>query len=106
MLQYYDKKEWGEMNMENTEKEKIKTYEAYGEINYGDKRISKRLEKTLERLHENPSQTICSASADQCEAKAIYRKSCFALKTAPLYTTVVCVIIKDNNKTNGRAIKC
>ena len=59
--------------MENTEKEKMKSYEAYGKINYGDKRISKRLEKTLERLQENPSQTICSAAADQYEAKAIYR---------------------------------
>lgn len=48
-------------------------YAAYGEIEFGDSRLSKRLEKTLETMHENPSLQICSASSDRYEAKGIYR---------------------------------
>jgi len=50
-----------------------KKYEAYGKINFGDARVSKRLEKTLETMEKKPSETICTASADRYEAKAIYR---------------------------------
>jgi len=48
-------------------------YKIYGKINFGDARVSKRLEKTLETMQRKPSSSICTASADRYEAKAIYR---------------------------------
>jgi hypothetical protein len=48
-------------------------YGAYGEIDFGDPRISRRLEQTLTTLQRNPGASICSASSDRYEAKGIYR---------------------------------
>jgi len=48
-------------------------YREYGEMEIGDKRVSKRLEKTLETLEKEPGLTICSASTGRYETKAIYR---------------------------------
>ena len=54
------------------EQEKGK-YSEYGEMEIGDKRLSKRLEKTMETLEKEPGLTVCSASSGRYEAKAIYR---------------------------------
>jgi len=54
------------------EQEKGK-YREYGEMEIGDKRVSKRLEKTMETLEKEPGLTVCSASSGRYEAKAIYR---------------------------------
>jgi len=48
-------------------------YGRYGLIELGDKRLSKRLQKTMETLHKDPKMSICEASKNRHEAKAIYR---------------------------------
>ena len=59
--------------MKEQESQIKNAYKRYGEIKLGDTRLAKRLEKTMETLHKDPSLSICGASEDRYEAKAIYR---------------------------------
>ena len=48
-------------------------YKSYGQIEIGDKTLSKRVEKTLNQLGSNPEASISSACKNPHQAKAVYR---------------------------------
>lgn len=48
-------------------------YKAYGKIEIGHKKLSERVEKTLEQLSSNPTASISRACGDPHQAKAVYR---------------------------------
>jgi len=48
-------------------------YEDYSKVDFGDKRLSKRMKIILEQLAGNPSASISAASKDPYQAKAAYR---------------------------------
>jgi len=48
-------------------------YEDYSKAEFGDKRLSDRLVRSLDQLASNPSASISWACGDPYQAKAIYR---------------------------------
>jgi len=48
-------------------------YEAYRNIELGDKTLSERVERTLEQLSADPTASISKACKDRHQAKAVYR---------------------------------
>lgn len=51
----------------------MKEYKEYGEIEIGNKKLSERVEKTLEQLSSNPTARISRACGDAHQAKGVYR---------------------------------
>ena len=51
----------------------MNSYDDYGNSDFGDKRLSDRLVKSITQLAANPSASISAASKDPYQAKAIYR---------------------------------
>ena len=52
---------------------RMSDYSAYGDIELGDKTLSKRVVRTLDQLGSNPVASISSACGDPHQAKAVYR---------------------------------
>ena len=48
-------------------------FESYGDAEFGDKRLSKRLPRVLEQLSADPAASISAACKDPYQAKAAYR---------------------------------
>jgi len=51
----------------------MSAYEEYGKAEFGDKRLSDRLKRSLDQLAGNPSASISAACRDPHQAKAVYR---------------------------------
>lgn len=79
----------------------MSNYEDYSKAEFGDKRLSDRLQRLLEQLAGNPAASISAACQDPYQAKAIYR----FLANEDVTTKAITNITRDVTIANINAAK-